>query len=87
MHQDIIDNSGNSDATILKRTFILNLGPEFTEIGKKYDLGQLLPEWDPMNLHELLPVTKRFLQATMATRSRNKDYKEANKLRSASGDA
>ena len=37
----------------------------------------LPPEWESTDLNDLIPVAKRFLQATLATRSRNREYKEA----------
>ena len=79
MHNIIIDNDGHSTPEILRRNFIFNLGPEFSEVAKRYDLGTLPSEWNTTNLNDLIPVAKRFFQATLSTRARNKRYKDLNR--------
>ena len=79
MHQDIIDNGGLSSKELLKQNFILGLGPEFTTIINHQNMGTLPSEWQPQDLHTIIPIAKKYLQSILSTRQRNKVYKETHK--------
>ena len=79
IQHEILDNGGYSTPQLLKRNFILGLGPEFSDIIRLLNTGTLPPEWKPLNLHTLLPVAKRYLQSVLTTRQRNREYKELHK--------
>ena len=82
MHHDIVDNGGNSNIFLLKKNFVLCLGPDFSEITKRYKMDNLPEEWKSMDLNDLIPVAKKFHEATLATRAQNKRYKEETREKS-----
>ena len=61
----------------LKEIFIYGLPPDFTDVKRK--IRNLNNEWSPMDINELIPVTKNYLQETLLFRSDNKLYAEQRK--------
>ena len=84
MRKEIIDNGGHCPPDMLKHFFILNLGPDFSEIIRLNNTGTLPLEWKPLDLYELIPVAKKFLQSVLSVRRLNRAYKEAHKPPSSS---
>ena len=62
MYHDIIENGGHTTKEDLKHYFIYNLGPDFSQISNHQNMGTLPPEWQPLELHELIPVAKKVLE-------------------------
>ena len=79
MYQEILDNGGFTNPKMLNQYFIFGLGPEFSEIIRHVNTNTLPPEWQPLDLHSLIPVAKRYLSSVLSTRERNREYKEAHK--------
>ena len=84
MQQEILDNGGHSTPELLKRYFIFNLGPDFSDIIRLNNMGTYPLEWQPSDLHSLIPVANRYLQSVLTTRQRNCAYKEAHESASTS---
>ena len=79
MYNDINDNGGSCTPTALKRDFIMNLGPDFSEIVRLQNMGTHPTAWQPTDLHQLIAVTKQYLQSVLSIRERNRVYKETHK--------
>ena len=66
--------------TELKEIFIYGLPPEFTKIKRK--IRHLDPEWNPIDINQLIPVAKNYLQEMYMFRLDNKLYAEKKKQHS-----
>ena len=79
MHNEIADNNGATSMATLCRRFILNLGPDFSEIHKMYATDRLPDKWKSLNINDLLPIARSELAAVKIIRSNNANYKAEHK--------
>ena len=77
LHQELKDNGSFANRDGLRTRFIRGLGPDFSDVQKLLD--NLPPEWDTLNIEELLTVARNHLNNILAIRSNNKQHKEQNK--------
>ena len=76
MYNIILDHGGHATKADLKQYFIYNFGPDISQISNLQNMGTLPPEWQPLELHELIPVAKKYLKSVLSTWNRNRVYKE-----------
>ena len=60
----------------LKANFINGLGRPFEDIYMHLLHGNLPPEWQPMNIDELVPVTENYLNEKPSLSSRKRKYSD-----------
>ena len=70
------DNGWPITPRILKNSFIMGLGPEFTDIIEKHNTNKLPPEWLSYDLNDLIVPAKDHLDLKVALRNHNKNYKQ-----------
>ena len=76
MWAEIMNFGGNSSRKDLKRNFIRGLGPIFVDILEDFDAGTLATEWQPLCIHELVPVAKEYLNGISSSHSRKRTHEE-----------
>ena len=77
LHQEICNYGGDSSKKFLKTNFINGLGPAFEDIYMKLLHGTLPPEWQPMDIDELVPVAENYLNEKPSSSSRKRKYSES----------
>lgn len=61
--------------TLAKHSFIMGLGPDFTDIIEKYNKDDLQSDWLPYDLNNLILPAKAHLELKQEPRQHNKNYK------------
>ena len=74
--KDLTDNGWPVTSKILKNSFIMRLGPDFTDIIEKHNTNKLPPEWLSHDLNDLMVPAKDHLDLKVALRNHNKSYKQ-----------
>ena len=74
--KDLNDNGWPVTPMILKNSFIMGLGPGFTDIIEKHNTNKLPPEWLSHDLNDLIVPAKDHLDLKLAIRTHNKNYKQ-----------
>ena len=77
LHQEICNYGGDSSKKFLKTNFINGLGPAFEDIYMSLLHGTLPPEWQPMDIDELVPVAENYLNEKPSSSSRKRKYSES----------
>ena len=65
LHKEIAENGGNTSTKTLCRRFILNLGPDFSDIHTMYATNRLPTAWNTENSNVLLPLAYPKLSARL----------------------
>ena len=74
----LIENNVACSEQELKITFIMGLGTDFTSIQLLVNTT-LPPEWQPTDIHQLIPVAERYQANVLSLRQRNKELKSQTK--------
>ena len=73
-HEEISYYGGNTSEAILKRNFIKGLGRPFIEVLHDLLEDRLAPEWQSLDLDELVPVAEEYLNTKPSSSLRKRKY-------------
>ena len=77
LHQEICNHGGDKSKKFLKTNFINGLGKPFENIYMNLLHGNLPPEWQPMDIDELVPVAENYLNEKPSASSRKRKYSDS----------
>ena len=78
LRQTLLDHNISSPAEELRTTFIMGLGPLFTDI-QQTNTSDLPARWQTTDMEVLTRTADAYSQERLAVRRRNKKFREANK--------
>ena len=77
LYQEICTHGGHLDQNFLKHNFINGLGRPFKDIYMHLLHDTLPPEWQPLDLDELVPVAEKYLNEKPSSSSRKRKYSDS----------